>query len=289
MFNLPLKSITRETGVAIGSKLREVLDVDVLDLRVQWAKCLRIDVTKHLVRGKRVTIEMGESRWINFKYEKLPNLCYNCGMHSHVLKDYPSSSKNPQQKNGDLQYGAWLRGDPIRRGFKDSFKPGTGVEDEGRSWVAAERTKVRVMQIHVVKEKEGCGEDHVPRLDSRGDARPAWEEAKHVSPPNQTRELHEEGKGNTGDEKADGTILLIGERSSKTQPAQPETQERMQWEKATCQGIEPKFKFELAPNQPIMRQEPSLSQYDDEHSLIAILFDQKMGWTSKKLGLKSGH
>ena len=67
MFNLPLKSITRETGVAIGSKLREVLDVDVLDLGVQWAKCLRIDVTKHLVRGKRVTIERGESRWINFK------------------------------------------------------------------------------------------------------------------------------------------------------------------------------------------------------------------------------
>lgn len=104
-------------------------------------------------------------------------------------------------------------------------------------------------------------------------ARPAWEAAKHVSPPNQTKELHEEGKGNMGDEKVDGTILQIGERSFETELAQPETQEGMQWEKATCQGIEPKFKFELAPNRPITRQEPSPSQYDDEHSPITMLFD----------------
>lgn len=58
MFNLPQKSRTRETGVAIGSKLREVLDVNVSASGVQWVKCLRvrvrIDVTKRLVRGKRV-------------------------------------------------------------------------------------------------------------------------------------------------------------------------------------------------------------------------------------------
>lgn len=35
MFNLPLKSRTRETGVAIGSKLGEVLEVDVLESGVQ--------------------------------------------------------------------------------------------------------------------------------------------------------------------------------------------------------------------------------------------------------------
>ena len=38
MFNLPLKSRTRETGIAIGSKLGEALEVDVLDSGVHWGK-----------------------------------------------------------------------------------------------------------------------------------------------------------------------------------------------------------------------------------------------------------
>lgn len=89
-------------------------------------------------------------------------------MLSHALKDCPSSSKNPQQKNGDLQYGACIRGEPIRRGFKDSFKLGMGSEDEGRSWVAGERMKEGAVKICVVREKEGGDRDHVPRLDTRG-------------------------------------------------------------------------------------------------------------------------
>ncbi|XP_050262675.1 uncharacterized protein LOC126707121 [Quercus robur] len=72
MFNLPLKSRTREIGEVIGSKLGTVLEVDLSEIGVHWGKCLRvkiqIDVTKRLVKGKRVTIEGGESRWINFKY-----------------------------------------------------------------------------------------------------------------------------------------------------------------------------------------------------------------------------
>lgn len=35
IFNLPLKSKTKETGWTIGSKLVEVLEVDVMESRVQ--------------------------------------------------------------------------------------------------------------------------------------------------------------------------------------------------------------------------------------------------------------
>ena len=65
MFNPPLKSRTKETRMVIGSKLGEVLEVDVPDSGVHWGKCLRvrirIDVTKRLMKGKRVSIEGGES------------------------------------------------------------------------------------------------------------------------------------------------------------------------------------------------------------------------------------
>ena len=64
--NLPLKSRTRETGRAIGTMIAEVLVVDVAKSGVQWGKCLRvkvsIDITKRLVRGKRVAIKEDESR-----------------------------------------------------------------------------------------------------------------------------------------------------------------------------------------------------------------------------------
>ena len=55
-------------GWAIGSKLGEVLEVNVSEFGVQWARCLhvrvRIDVTKRLVHGKKITIEGGEGRWV---------------------------------------------------------------------------------------------------------------------------------------------------------------------------------------------------------------------------------
>ena len=84
--------------MVIGSKLGEVLEVDVPDSGVHWGKCLRvrirIDVTNRLMKGKRVSIEGGESQWVNFKYERLPNFCYSCGLLSHGLKDCQDSSAN---------------------------------------------------------------------------------------------------------------------------------------------------------------------------------------------------
>ena len=67
-----------------------VIEVDVPKSGVHWGKCLRvrvyIDVTKRLIRGKRITIEGGKCRWVNFKYERLPNFCYLYGLLSHTLK-----------------------------------------------------------------------------------------------------------------------------------------------------------------------------------------------------------
>lgn len=42
---------------------------------------------KKLIRGKRVIIEGGESKWVFFRYKRLPNFCYWCGMLDHGEKD----------------------------------------------------------------------------------------------------------------------------------------------------------------------------------------------------------
>ena len=110
IFNLPLKSRTKETGWAIGSSLGTVLEVDVPESGVNWGKFLRvrvqIDVTKRLIRGKRISIEGGESRWVQFKLERLPNFCYRCGLLSHALRDCLLPPVIDQQGEEHLQYGA---------------------------------------------------------------------------------------------------------------------------------------------------------------------------------------
>ena len=146
IYNLPLKCRTKETGWAIGSSLGTVLDVDVPESGVQWGKCLRvrvrIDTTKRLIRGKKITIEGGESRWVSFKFERLPNFCYSCGLLDHSLKDCSDELDVTKEKEASiLQYGSWLRGDPVRRSGYESFKPGVRTEEGSSSGKREGRTE----------------------------------------------------------------------------------------------------------------------------------------------------
>ena len=77
---------------------------------------MKIDVTKKLVRGKKVKIEGGEQRWISFRYERLPNFSYRCGLLNHDLRDCAEVvEKENQKEQTNLQYGPWLRGEALRR------------------------------------------------------------------------------------------------------------------------------------------------------------------------------
>ena len=176
---------------------------------------IRIDVTKRLMRGKRVSIEGRESQWVNFKYKRLPNFCYSCGLLSHGLKDCQNSSTIVLQNNGELQYGAWLRGEPVRRGNRDLLKPGMEGGVEGRGGIGA-RLK---MEKTYPAESKVVGSTHVPRLDDRGDASPTWDETKVASLMHLTRNLHEEGKVNLMEEKSKDMIAQISEKASDVKVA----------------------------------------------------------------------
>ena len=52
---------------------------------------------------------------VHFKYERLPNFCYRCGLLEHDLKECPENvGMDKVEGRDDLQYGAWLRGEPVR-------------------------------------------------------------------------------------------------------------------------------------------------------------------------------
>lgn len=76
---------------------------------------------------------------MHFKYEHLPNFCYRCGLLEHDLKECPESVGNDKgDEKGNLQYGAQLKGDPVRRlGGEYSFakmKKGGDTKKQNKGW-----------------------------------------------------------------------------------------------------------------------------------------------------------
>ena len=165
IFNLLLNCGMKEIGRAIGAKLGEVMEIDV-----HWGMCMRVkvllDVTKRLVRGKKITVEGGECRWVNFKYERLPNFCYRCGLLNHALKYCPENGEENNRTEGEeLQYGAWMKDDIIRRSSQDQNKTGIrrGADIDTSQWdagVESERRKVTLRQNEI---SVGVGGAHVLR------------------------------------------------------------------------------------------------------------------------------
>nr|POF03742.1 uncharacterized protein CFP56_06660 [Quercus suber]POF20149.1 uncharacterized protein CFP56_65128 [Quercus suber] len=88
-------------------------DFNFLRLRVA------VDTSKPLCRGRKITRSDGKEGWVSFKYERLPNICFWCGMLTHSDKECALWEKSRGNlKAEDQQFGSWLRAstpNPIRR------------------------------------------------------------------------------------------------------------------------------------------------------------------------------
>ena len=104
-----------------------------------------VDTTKKLVRGKKVTIEGGEARWVFFKYEWLPNFCYQCGRLDHGVKECTEKASMENKADEErMQYGAWLRGEPGKKGGWEQGRMGDENDGEGRPYKGATMGKKHV-------------------------------------------------------------------------------------------------------------------------------------------------
>lgn len=78
------------TGCEVGNALGKLEELDLEYGEVKWGEFMLlrvcIDITKPLLRRKKMHMCGSESVWIRFTYERLPNLYFWCGILGHSQK-----------------------------------------------------------------------------------------------------------------------------------------------------------------------------------------------------------
>ena len=113
LHNLPIGDMNPRVPCEIGGIIREVQSGMKEWGTQDGSSFMRIrvlvDMLKPLCRGRKIFKEDGKVGWVRFKYERLPNLCYWCGLLMHVDKycDLWVKSRGSLIED-DQQYGGWL-------------------------------------------------------------------------------------------------------------------------------------------------------------------------------------
>ncbi|KAL8457682.1 hypothetical protein ACS0TY_035523 [Phlomoides rotata] len=121
IYDLPLSAISENNIRSIASRAGEVLEIDPLSLeglsrsiRVR----IRLDVTKPLKQGMTVARKNDSPVWVPFKYERLPSLCFFCGMLGHMKRECDLVEEGEhllEVPDAKLPFGDWLRASPAKR------------------------------------------------------------------------------------------------------------------------------------------------------------------------------
>ena len=88
---LSIRAMTRKAAPAIGKTLGNL--ESVVDDKDDGGRenCMRVrmrmNINHPLCRGRKVALPTGSEALVRFKYERLPNFCYWCGLLTHAEQD----------------------------------------------------------------------------------------------------------------------------------------------------------------------------------------------------------
>ena len=163
--NLPYSHLTKEVALSVGESLGPVImPGDESEwrggnfLRVRVA----IDVSEPLCRGRRVEFDEDKEGWMSFTYERMPNLCYWCGLLMHDEKDCAIWLRSKGTlSSSDQQFGPWIRADQFNSSKKfvvevqgyEKFKS-KKTHNEGRSTSASFMVQSKSQELTVMAESD---------------------------------------------------------------------------------------------------------------------------------------
>jgi hypothetical protein len=121
--NLPILSLKKEVARALCCGIGEVMKTTETEEELGGGRVMRlrvrVDITKPLCRGRKIGLANGKEGWAAFKYERLPNFCYWCGLVTHSEKDCGVWLRNRTSLGKkDQGYGAWMKAEVDRANRK---------------------------------------------------------------------------------------------------------------------------------------------------------------------------
>ncbi|XP_021729763.1 uncharacterized protein LOC110696718 [Chenopodium quinoa] len=189
LYNLPLDCRSNRDVKTIAEKVGYVLEVE--DDLLGWDRSRRarilLDTTKPIRRIQKIRNKEGIDTYVQFKYERLPNLCFSCGILGHTEKDCPNEEGDEEGEG--KQWGMWLRASP-RKGLSQkkeemdrlhggrnlvfTHKPNMGNHrEEGGKIVQSGKGKEREAQVVVLNDE---------KYNNQGDNRLTPLISKHKNP-----------------------------------------------------------------------------------------------------------
>ena len=148
--DLPISFMTREMVENLCEVVGEIQKTDgAMDedggsfFRVRMV----VDITLPLCRGRVITLPNGNKSWVQFKYERLPSICYWCGHLDHDNKDCNLWI----QSNGTLtseqqQFSPNLRAPPYRSTSRDVIYVPSYYEERKRSIQARKQAEMVALE-----------------------------------------------------------------------------------------------------------------------------------------------
>ncbi|KAK3011760.1 hypothetical protein RJ639_012305 [Escallonia herrerae] len=120
IYGLPPSQMTKSNAEKIGARIGDLKEIDfTADGNIAWCKFLwiqvEIDIRQPIHTGFLRTKEASTTSWINLRYERLPNFCFNCGRIGHVHKGCSQMPLSILESKTN-SYDPWLRAD-----FSGSF------------------------------------------------------------------------------------------------------------------------------------------------------------------------
>ena len=126
-----------------------------------------VDITKPLCRGRKISTTSGREGWVNFRYERLPNICYGCGRLTHSDRECLAWTKNKELLRTEVrQFGPWLRAltpHPFKKsvirveGYEEDSTP-VANSDRSDASVEDQRDKARTIDTHAEEIGQHGGE-----------------------------------------------------------------------------------------------------------------------------------